>query len=256
MYCCNDGHYIFCEGFRNMEVKFIHTTPEGEKHIAYCARVSSPHQDNPNYAGLLKYCIKNQHWSIFEMASMCIEITTSRAISAQILRHKSFSFQEFSQRYAEIQDVEVYEARRQDTKNRQNSIDDMSSEDKDWFLGAQEEVLALTHGLYKQALSKGVAKEQARMLLPMATTTKLYMMGSIRSWITYLNLRTAAETQKEHRDVALACQEVFKQHYPIVSEALGWKDKDENKVSESTVSVEVGGANPQTPRTKIFPTTS
>lgn len=191
--------------------------------MAYTARVSSGWQDNPDYAKLLAYCIRNSHWSVFEMADMTVEITTSRAIAQQILRHRSFSFQEFSQRYAKASmGFETYEARRQDDKNRQNSIDDVSREDKAWFHQAQLTAQTACEDLYEQALSKGIAKEQARFLLPTSTVTKLYMKGSVRSWVHYLGLRSDNSTQKEHRDVALAIKEIFKHQFPVTSTALGW----------------------------------
>jgi thymidylate synthase (FAD) len=206
-----------------MQVKLIHITPDAEKHIAYCARVSSPNQDNPEYAKLLAYCIKGKHWSIFEMANLCLEITTSRAISAQIIRHKSFSIQEFSQRYAAVDAYEKYQARRQDLKNRQNSIDDMSDTDKIWFDVMQDLTWEESYRRYQQALDRGVAKELARSLLPMGTQTRLYMNGSIRSWITYIEVRTDPSTQKEHRDIALEAKRIFVEQLPTVAEALGWK---------------------------------
>lgn len=203
----------------DMEVKFIHATPDAEKHISYCARVSSGNQENPNYAKLLAYCAKHGHWSVFQMASMCVEITTSRAIAAQILRHRSMNFQEFSQRYQEVNDYEQYDARRQDTKNRQNSLDDMSTDDKFWFTLAQEKVWASSKELYDEALSKGIAKEQARFLLPLNTTSKLYMHGTLRDFIHYCNVRCDASTQKEHRDIAVNVWSIFKTQFPIVAEA-------------------------------------
>jgi len=203
-----------------MKVKFIHVTPEAEKHIAYCARVSSPKQDNPEYAKLLKYLIKHKHWSPYEMASLCLEITTSRGIAAQILRHRSFSFQEFSQRYAEANEFELNGARRQDLKNKQNSIDDMSKDDKIWFQNVQEDLHSQAQFIYREALKRGIAKEQARFLLPLSTTTKLYMMGTFRSWMTYFITRMDASTQFEHRDVAKACFGVFKEHAPAISVIL------------------------------------
>ncbi len=203
-------------------VKLIHITPDSENVIAYCARVSSPKQDNPEHAKLLKYLIENKHWSPYEMASMCIEIKTSRAIAQQILRHRSFSFQEFSQRYAEAQDFDYYQARRQDTKNRQNSIDDMSEEDQKWFLDAQEKVVLLSNDLYKEALNRNIAKEQARFLLPLLTQTKLYMHGSIRSFIHYVDLRTDVSTQLEHREIALQIKEIMKKELPVISQACNW----------------------------------
>lgn len=203
--------------------KLVWITPDSEKVIGYCARVSNPaNQDNPEVAKLLSYCIKNKHWSVFEQACMCIEIETSRAISTQILRHRSFNFQEFSQRYAAVTQFELYEARRQDSKNRQNSVDDMSEEDKQWFIDKQAEVQNLAHEAYTEALSKDIAKEQARFLLPMATSTKLYMTGNIRNWIHYIELRTENGTQLEHRVIAEAIKDIFKNHLPSISEALKW----------------------------------
>ena len=203
-------------------VKLISITPDSENLIAYCARVSSNQQDNPSISKLLRYCIKHKHWSIFETAYLTVEINTSRAISAQILRHRSFTFQEFSQRYAEVPDFVTYKARRQDKKNRQASIDDMSLEDKHWFNVAQDKVQTLTASLYLDALDKGIAKEQARFLLPMSSKTKIYMTGNIRSWVHYLELRTAIETQKEHRDIAREIKKIFKEELPIISGALEW----------------------------------
>lgn len=210
-----------------MEVKLISVTqpvedisPEGL--IAYCARVSSPNQENPNYAKLLKYCADHGHWSIFEMADMTVEITTTRAIAAQILRHRSFNFQEFSQRYAAAFGYESTPARRQDEKNRQNSIDDLSNTAKTWFLDAQEEVWKRSKYLYDQAIANGVAKECARMLLPLNTKTRLYMKGSVRSWIHYFQVRCDPATQKEHRDIALAAREIFCEQFPTVATAIGF----------------------------------
>lgn len=204
-----------------MSAKLIWVTPEAEKVIMYCARVSSNNQESTD-PRLLSYCIKQGHWSVFEQASMCVEIQTSRAISAQILRHKSFQFQEFSQRYQEVTQFETYKARRQDKKNRQNSIDDLDQATLDWFEDAQSMVQMLSEDLYRQALDKGIAKEQARFLLPMAASTKLYMTGSIRSWIHYLQLRTANGTQQEHIDIAKEIQSIFIKELPIISQALGW----------------------------------
>jgi thymidylate synthase (FAD) len=210
-----------------MTVKLISITPDAEKTMAYIARVSNPaNQDNENYAKLLAYCIKHNHWSVFEQSSMTLEIETNRGIAAQILRHRSFTFQEFSQRYADTNllstDIPVPELRRQDTKNRQNSIDDLEEENvfvmnkmiQDLFRDAQD--------VYNYLLSQGVAKECARFVLPLATPTRIYMTGSCRSWIHYINLRSAHGTQKEHMDIALACREVFKEQFPSVAEALEW----------------------------------
>lgn len=202
--------------------KLIHITPDSEKLIAYCARVSSPNPENPNFDKLLGYCIKHQHWSVFEMANMCIEINTSRGISAQILRHRSFNFQEFSQRYAEAQNFKQYEARRQDLKNRQNSIDDMEPWAKEWFKITQEKEQKRALGLYNTALSIGIAKEQARFLLPLSTSTKLYMNGTIRSWIHYITLRTDVATQLEHREIAEECKQIFIKELPLIAKALNW----------------------------------
>ena len=208
-------------------VKLVSITPDAEKTMAYIARVSNPNnQDNDNFSGLLKYCIKHQHWSVFEQSSMTLEIETSRAIAAQILRHRSFTFQEFSQRYADTNliasKIPVPALRKQDTKNRQNSTDDL-----DEFVKQDIEVTITAHfdhaeKLYKRMLEAGVAKECARMVLPLATPTRLYMTGSCRSWVHYINLRSAHGTQKEHMDIAEACREVFTEQFPIVSKALDW----------------------------------
>ncbi|NHQ60035.1 FAD-dependent thymidylate synthase [Chlorobium sp. BLA1] len=203
-----------------IQVDNVQLTPEGL--IAYCARVSSPHQETPDYQKLLTYCIAHKHWSVFEMVDMTVEIVTSRAISPQILRHRSFQFQEFSQRYARAQEIERYQPRRQDSKNRQNSLEDLESETVAWFDAAQERVARLTLEEYDKALEKGIAKECARVLLPMATQTKLYMKGSVRSWIHYLEVRTDSSTQKEHRDIALAIKKIFIAQFPVTASALGW----------------------------------
>tara|TARA_Y100001970_G_scaffold292117_1_gene432013 strand:+ start:6651 stop:7283 length:633 start_codon:yes stop_codon:yes gene_type:complete len=209
-----------------MTVKLITQTPDAEKTIAYVARVSNPNnQDNENYAGLLKYCIKHQHWSIFEQASMTLEIETTRGIAAQILRHRSFTFQEFSQRYAEstsLGDIELPELRRQDTKNRQNSTDDLDPEVVDKFNRQMITLFSSSKALYESMLKQGVAKECARFVLPLATPTRIYMTGSIRSWIHYINLRSANGTQKEHMLIAEECKKIFIEQYPTVSEALDW----------------------------------
>ena len=210
----------------NTSVKLISVTPDAEKTMAFIARVSNPaNQDNENYAKLLAYCIKHNHWSVFEQSSMTLEIETTRGIAAQILRHRSFTFQEFSQRYADsslLGDIPVPDLRRQDTKNRQNSIDDFSEDVKqDLWLKINDHFQASME-LYKELLDKGVAKECARFVLPLATPTRIYMTGSCRSWIHYINLRSANGTQKEHMDIALSCKEVFKQQFPSVAEALEW----------------------------------
>jgi thymidylate synthase (FAD) len=195
-----------------------------EELIAYTARVSNPaNQMNQETAPkLLAYCIRNKHWSIFEQVNMTVEITTSRAIAAQILRHRSFSFQEFSQRYAEVTEFIEYPARRQDDKNRQNSVDDLTQPVKDWFQRVQVINNSDVMHRYKTALENGIAKEQARFLLPLSTQTTLYMCGSIRSWIHYIELRSSNGTQLEHREIALKCREIFKTHFPSVAEAMEW----------------------------------
>lgn len=204
-----------------MTVKLVWHTEHAEKLIAYCARVSNPeNQENEDISGLLKYCIKHGHWSILEMANMCVEITTSRAISAQILRHRSFTFQEFSQRYAETQNIQPIEVRRQDVKNRQNSIDDLPEDVIKGFNAEWRYIQTQIQNLYKRALYFGVAKECARMVLPMATQTKLYMNGTLRSWVHYFSLRCDVATQLEHRVIALEAREVFKQEFPLLAEIL------------------------------------
>jgi thymidylate synthase (FAD) len=192
--------------------------------ISYVARVSNPTNQMNFGTGskLIKYCITHNHWSIFEHSFVTLEIQTSRAIAAQILRHKSFTFQEFSQRYAAAFDKINYNARRQDDKNRQNSIDDMSEEDKQWFEDAQNKVWSESKSLYDEALSKGIAKEQARFLLPLNTATTIYMTGSVRSWIHYIQLRDGNGTQKEHADIAREAKLVLAQKLPDVASALGW----------------------------------
>lgn len=193
-----------------------------EELIAYTARVSNPaNQMNTETAPrLLAYLIRHKHWSPFEMAHMTVEIKTSRAIAAQILRHRSFSFQEFSQRYAAVTDFVTYEARRQDVKNKQNSIDDLSAEDKEWFRQALHKNQLRAQGIYEIALEKGIAKECARFLLPLNTETTLYMCGSVRSWIHYLELRTSPSTQLEHREIALAIKREFETQFPNIAAAL------------------------------------
>jgi thymidylate synthase (FAD) len=209
-------------------VKLISITPEAEKTMAYCARVSNPsNQESENYSKLLKYCIDHQHWSIFEMASMTVEINTTRGIAAQILRHRSFTFQEFSQRYADAtllaEDIPIFELRRQDNKNRQNSINDIDDETKaKWNMKIREH-FSKAKSIYEGMIADGVAKECARFVLPLATPTRLYMSGTIRSWIHYINLRSAHGTQKEHMDIANECKSIFVSQFPTISEALEWK---------------------------------
>ena len=210
-----------------MNVKLVSITPDAEKTMAYIARVSNPNnQENEKYAGLLRYCIKHNHWSVFEQATMTLEIETTRAIAAQILRHRSFTFQEFSQRYADTQlleTIELPELRRQDSKNRQNSIDDLDPKVVDTLNRQMNTLFSSAFALYNQMLEDGVAKECARMVLPLCTPTKIYMTGSCRSWIHYINLRSAHGTQKEHMDIAKECACIFAGQFPAVSEALGWE---------------------------------
>jgi len=198
-----------------------------EEMMAYIARVSNPsnQMNTKTSSKLLGYCIKNKHWSVFEHINMTVEITTSRAIAAQILRHRSFVFQEFSQRYSSATEFELYEARRQDDKNRQNSIDNMSDDDKEFFTNAQNYINEECKGLYREALSRGIAKEQARFLLPLSTQTTIYMTGNIRNWIHYIELRSENGTQKEHADIANAIKNIFKEQFPSISEALEWINK-------------------------------
>jgi thymidylate synthase (FAD) len=209
-----------------MKVSFVNITADPEQTMAYIARVSNPNnQDNENYAGLLRYCIKHQHWSVFEQSSMTLEIETTRGLAAQVLRHRSFTFQEFSQRYADsnlLGEIELPELRRQDTKNRQNSIDDLDPAVVEKLEKQMNTLFSSSLALYNQMLESGVAKECARFVLPLATPTRLYMTGSCRSWIHYIQLRSAHGTQKEHMDIANACKSLFVQHYPTVAEALEW----------------------------------
>ena len=205
----------------------VSVTPEAEKSIAYCARVSNPkNQDSESFEGLLKYCIKHQHWSIFEHAFMTVEINTSLAIATQILRHRSFTFQQFSQRYADSTALQLSiptpDLRSQDTKNRQNSIDDIHPRDKAYMEATIEKHFDDALDLYNSLLKQGVAKECARFVLPLATPTKLYMTGSVRSWIHYINLRSAHGTQKEHMNIAEECRRIFCEQFPSVSQALEW----------------------------------
>ena len=207
--------------------KLISVTPDAEKHMAYCARVSNPNnQENEKFSGLLKYCVKHQHWSIFEQAYMTLEINTTRGIAAQVLRHRSFTYQEFSQRYADStllgKTIPLPKLRRQDTENRQNSIDDL-----DPFVVQNLELQMQTlfdssMALYQQMLERGVAKESARFVLPLATPTRIYMTGSVRSWIHYIDLRSANGTQKEHMDIALGAKKIFCEQFPAVAEAMEW----------------------------------
>ena len=194
--------------------------------FSYCARVSNPkNQENSETAAkLLSYCVKNRHWSIFEMANMCMEINTTRAISAQILRHRSFSFQEFSSRYQDISALGssiMPHLRRQDTKNRQNSIDDLDIESVQRFYRRISTLFEDAEHLYNEMLSEGVAKECARNVLPLSSPTRIYMQGSIRSWITYIALREKSGTQMEHMQIAKDVKSIFCGQLPVVAEALG-----------------------------------
>ena len=208
-------------------VNLISVTPDAEKHIAYVARVSNPkNQDNEQFAGLLKYCIKHGHWSIFEQAFMTLELETTRGIAAQILRHRSFTYQEFSQRYADsnlLGQIELPELRRQDTKNRQNSIDDLDPEVVEKLNKQMNTLFSSALSLYNQMLEKGIAKECARFVLPLATPTRIYMTGSARSWIHYIDLRSAHGTQKEHMDIANEAKSIFVEQFPSIAEALEWE---------------------------------
>jgi len=210
-----------------MNVSLVSVSPDAEKHMAYCARVSNPNnQENEKYAGLLRYCIKHQHWSIFEQAFMTLEINTTRGLAAQILRHRSFTFQEFSQRYADTNlldtNIPLPDLRRQDTKNRQNSIDDIPDEQSKMLLGRIQNYFNEGLDLYNELLREGIAKECARFVLPLATPTRIYMSGSVRSWVHYIDLRSGHGTQKEHMDIANACKSIFTEQFPTVSEALQW----------------------------------
>ena len=209
-----------------MNVELISITPDAEKTMAHIARVSNPNnQDNPNYAGLLRYCIKHNHWSVFEQSSMTLQIETTRAIAAQILRHRSFTFQEFSQRYAqsnELGKIELPDLRKQDLKNRQNSTDDLDPFVRQKLEAQMITLFSSAQALYNQMIEEGVAKECARMVLPLCTPTKIYMTGSCRSLIHYIDLRSAHGTQKEHLDIAEECRKVFTEQFPTVSKALEW----------------------------------
>ena len=207
-------------------VQLITSTPDAEKSMAYIARVSNPkNQDNNDFTKLIGYCIRNEHWSVFEQAYMTLQIETTRGIAAQILRHRSFTFQEFSQRYADsrqLGEIPIPELRRQDDKNRQNSISDLSEDVIGRFNNKIKQQFNLNKQLYEEMLEAGIAKECARFVLPLATPTRIYMTGSCRSWIHYINLRTGHGTQKEHMDIAKECKNIFSKEYPIVASALNW----------------------------------
>ena len=208
-------------------VKLIHTTPDAEKLVAYMARVSNPNnQDNPNSSKLIKYLIKHKHWSPFEMVNMCVEIETTRSVASQILRHRSFSFQEFSQRYAAVTaDPVIPQLRRQDTTNRQNSIDDLNEYTTQELQLKAKYVFEQCQLLYDEMLGAGVAKECARDVLPLSSPTKLYMNGTLRSWMHYIDLRSGNGTQYEHRLIAEGAKLLFKQEFPNISEAM-WDETD------------------------------
>lgn len=208
------------------KVNLVWITPNAEQQLAYTARVSNPsNQDNPDSSKLLAYCIKNKHWSIFEMANMCLEINTSRAIAPQILRHRSFTFQEFSQRYADVSSLgslSIPHLRRQDQKNRQNSIDDLDPNQVAIFYRRIQQHYAEAEDLYREMVSNGVAKECAREVLPLSAPSRLYMNGTLRSWIHYVDLRSGNGTQQEHQEIALMVKDIMKQELPSMCQALGW----------------------------------
>ena len=209
------------------QIKLVSVTPDAEKTIAYVARVSNPqNQDNEKFSGLLKYCIKHGHWSVFEQAFMTLEINTTRGLAAQILRHRSFTYQEFSQRYQDVshirEDIPLPELRSQDEKNRQNSIDNVDPVVVAKYNAKMRKHFDASIDLYKEMLHDGIAKECARFVLPLATPTRLYMTGSVRSWIHFIELRSAHGTQKEHMDLVENVRTLFKEQFPIVSQALDW----------------------------------
>ena len=202
-------------------VSLIHSTPDGEQLIAYMARVSNPdNQDNPSYSKLIKYLITHKHWSPFEMVNMCVEIKTTRSVAAQILRHRSFSFQEFSQRYSKAGIAVAQDLRRQDMSNRQNSVDDLDPFTTQEFQIRLQQHYDMAYKLYEEMLTAGVAKECARDVLPLSTPTRMYMNGTLRSWLHYCDLRCANGTQKEHKDIADACKGLIKEAFPVVYEAM------------------------------------
>ena len=204
-------------------------TPDAEKQMGYIARVSNPNnQSNPAVAGLLGYCIKHGHWSVFEQAHMTVEIETTRGIAAQILRHRSFTFQEFSQRYANtnlLGEIPVPDLRSQDLKNRQNTNDEIPEEHTKRLQDQIKRYFAEGIDLYNELIREGIAKECARFVLPLATPTRIYMTGSVRSWIHYIDLRSAHGTQKEHMDIVKEVRDIFKQQFPVCTNALNWEYK-------------------------------
>ena len=204
----------------------VHATEKGDDLISYMARVSNPANQNKPSPKLIKYLIKHKHWSPFEMVNMCVEINTTRSIAAQILRHRSFSFQEFSQRYSNVEDLgepSIPNLRRQDTTNRQNSIDDIGENCKIEWYKEIDKLHNQSRKLYKSMLDAGIAKECAREVLTLSSPSRLYMNGTLRSWVHYINLRTDESTQKEHRLIASACKEQFKLQFPLTFEAI-WHD--------------------------------
>jgi thymidylate synthase (FAD) len=224
-------------------VKLVTVTPDAEATMGYVARVSNPkNQSNPNVAGLLSYCIKHGHWSVFEQAHMTLEIETTRGIAAQILRHRSFTYQEFSQRYADssmLSDtIPLPELRRQDTKNRQNSIDDIDPFVRQEFQIKMQKLFKDSMELYQEMLDRDIAKECARFVLPLAVPTKIYMTGSVRSWIHYIDLRSANGTQKEHMDIALGAKRIFTCTFPTVAAALDWSCPDDDCKCDEIESIQ------------------
>ena len=208
-------------------VKLVSATPDAEQHMGYVARVSNPkNQDNDQFAGLLKYCIKHGHWSVFEQAFMTVEINTTRGLAAQILRHRSFTYQEFSQRYADSsmlgEVIPLPELRRQDDKNRQNSIDDIPEEQQKRLKNQIARHFYEAMDLYNELIREGIAKECARFVLPLASPTRIYMTGSVRSWVHYVDLRTGHGTQKEHMDIANECKDILIEQFPVCAKALEW----------------------------------
>ena len=209
-----------------MKVEFVHCTPDAERLIVKMARVSNQANEDNWETGpkLLRYLLKHRHYSPFEMASMCVKINTERDIAAQIVRHRSFSYQELSTRYSQTSIAEIPQFRRQDTKNRQNSFDDLPEDDEIRFRSAAGNVIGKAYGVYEAMLAQGVAKETARRILPLCTPTTLYMHGTLRSWIHYIQLRTDSDTQLEHRQIAEECKRIFIQHFPSITQAAFEKD--------------------------------
>lgn len=206
-----------------MSVSYVHSTPDAEALIVEMARVSNPSnaKNSATAPRLLRYLVDHSHWSPFEMASLCVRIETERDISAQILRHRSFSFQEFSTRYAPVAEPTPPELRRQGATNRQSSTDDLPEDVAKYFRSAVSSSLHNIHLLYEEMLAAGVARETARRILPLCAPTVLFMHGTVRSWVHYLELRTAPDTQLEHRTIALQCRDIFATHFPITAAACG-----------------------------------